>query len=404
MLLTTAIAKEFKLLARDLHGVAVLFILPVAFMLIMSAALSKADAPPKPQALALIGEYGDYPARLHHAGIAVRSYPAAQLPEQQAALQRGDLDILLVNPNPPDSALDQEAPLELWVKPDADPAWLAAVQGQLQRYYSETRLTRHLATQNIVLPHPAMTVQANAQLAAISAAVQQHLQTPLWDVRYLSRQGETVARPDSVQHSVPAWLIFGMFFITIPLSNVMSLERTSNTLTRLRMAQAPAYGLLGAKLLPYFAINQLQFFGMIALGYAVLPRLGLPAFQLNGAFFPYWLIACATGLAALGYALLVSVHAKSSEHAVVLGGGGIILMAALGGIMVPVHIMPAFMQQLAQLSPMHWALTAFQNRLLNHAELGHILPQLMLLTAFAAAAISVAAWRYRRQLLTQGHF
>lgn len=39
-MLITSIFKELRLLSRDLHGVAVLFMMPILFMLIMSAALS----------------------------------------------------------------------------------------------------------------------------------------------------------------------------------------------------------------------------------------------------------------------------------------------------------------------------------------------------------------------------
>ena len=38
----------------------------------------------------------------------------------------------------------------------------------------------------------------------------------------------------------------------IPLSNVMALERQTNTITRLRLARASASGLIAAKLVPYF--------------------------------------------------------------------------------------------------------------------------------------------------------
>lgn len=403
MILSTAILKEFKLLARDLHGVAVLFIMPIAFMLIMSLALSRADTPPQPKSLALIDAPDAYLTRLQNAGIAAHPYPGAQRHERQAALQRGEHDLLLINPNPPDTALDQETPLELWVKPSADPAWLAAVQAQLQRYYSEVRLSQHLARQSILLPNPVFSAQANAQLATLAHTIQHHLAHSTWTVHYLSQQGAR-PRPDAVQHSVPAWLIFGMFFIMIPLSNIMSSERTSNTLTRLRMAQAPAGQLLAAKLIPYFAINQLQYIGMIALGILILPLLGLPALQLPGAPWPYALIAIATSLAALGYGLLISVYAKSSEHAVVLGGGGIIIMAALGGIMVPIHIMPEHMQLVAQCSPMGWALAAFQNRMLNHASLADIAAPLLLLTGFGLACLWLAKRRYHHQLTTQARF
>ena len=39
-MLIGSICKELRLLSRDLHGVAVLFMMPILFMLIMSAALS----------------------------------------------------------------------------------------------------------------------------------------------------------------------------------------------------------------------------------------------------------------------------------------------------------------------------------------------------------------------------
>ena len=43
-MLIASIIKEMRLLSRDLHGVAVLFIMPILFMLIMSAALSNDNA------------------------------------------------------------------------------------------------------------------------------------------------------------------------------------------------------------------------------------------------------------------------------------------------------------------------------------------------------------------------
>ena len=190
----------------------------------------------------------------------------------------------------------------------------------------------------------------------------------------------------------------------IPLSNVMALERQTNTITRLRLARAPATTLVAAKLLPYFLINQLQFVVMLLLGRYLLPLLGVPPLLLNGPLWPYALLAVAVSLAALGYALLVSVLAKSTEHAVVLGGGGIIIMAALGGIMVPAYVMPETMQALARLSPMAWGLDAFQQLLLNRAGVGGIAAYLQLLLLFAAACLLSAVWLYRRQLATQVRF
>ena len=44
-MIAASLVKELKLLSRDLHGLAVLFVMPITFMLIMSVALSR-DADP----------------------------------------------------------------------------------------------------------------------------------------------------------------------------------------------------------------------------------------------------------------------------------------------------------------------------------------------------------------------
>ena len=143
---------------------------------------------------------------------------------------------------------------------------------------------------------------------------------------------------------------------------------------------------------------------MVALGYFVLPMLDMPAFHLEGDWEPYAVLSAAVSFAAIGYGLLVSVIARSTEHAVVLGGGGIIIMAAIGGIMVPVHVMPEIMQTIAQWSPMGWALTGFQNLLLNHYTLAQIETPLTQLAAFGGVTLLLATLIYSRQLKRQARF
>ncbi|UOP05502.1 ABC transporter permease [Conchiformibius kuhniae] len=415
-MLIAAIAKELKLLARDLHGVAVLFVMPIVFMLIMSAALSQDGDNLRPDArIVLLGDADDANTRdlsaaLRGEGWNVATAAHGEAAAQQRALQNGRTDLLIDNPNRADTPLADEQPLHLWLSPDADRAWLAAAKGILRQHYTRIRLDRYLAEQRITLPkNPRFPVRdierkANASFDQTRDAVKQYLAQTAWRETYLNRRGEAVQRPNSVQHSVPAWLIFGMFFIMIPLSNVMTAERQTNTLTRLSMARAPASALLAAKIIPYFLINQLQFVGMVLLGYTVLPALDMPAFALSGSLAPYLLLSAAVSAAALGYGLLVSVLARSTEQAVVLGGGGIIIMAALGGIMVPVHVMPDIMRQIAAYSPMGWGLEAFQKLLLNHYSAAQIAPQLLKLSCFGCAALCVAVWLYRRQLALSARF
>ena len=413
-MLIASIAKEMRLLSRDLHGVAVLFIMPILFMLIMSAALSNDNALSNRSEIVLLSEKNAlndaFLDALKNEKLAVRQAPPEELAQYQEALQAGKFDLLIFNPNKKQTALSEEQNLQLWLNPSVDRSWLLGVKGVLQKHYSQLRLNHYLADNHITLENnkrkPIKEIQnkVNKELDSKFAQINDYLAKDLWQEIYVNRQGKAVSKPNSVQHSVPAWLIFGMFFIMIPLSNVMAMERQTNTLTRLRMARASAWSQIVAKLIPYFLINQLQFGGMVALGYFVLPALDMPAFGLTGDWLPYFVLSGAVSLAALGYGLLVSVLARTTEHAVVLGGGGIIIMAAIGGIMVPVYVMPEIMQTVAQFSPMGWALSGFQNLLLNHYALSQIQQPLYLLSAFGIVTLLLATLIYQRQLTTQARF
>lgn len=414
-MLITSIFKELRLLSRDLHGVAVLFMMPILFMLIMSAALSNDNELSQEVPIVLLSSpnqplNADFLQALKDEELNVQQGKLAELKAFQEDLQAGKFSLLIANLNEKKTALSEDKPLQLWLNPSVDRGWLLGVKGVLQKHYTQLRLEQYMADNKITLKNnkqkqiKEIEKKVNQDLDKKFAQINDYLAKELWQEVYLNRQGKEVAKPNSVQHSVPAWLIFGMFFIMIPLSNVMAMERQTNTITRLRMARASAFQLIVAKLIPYFMINQLQFVGMIALGYLVLPQLDMPAFTLSGDWLPYAVLSSAVSLAALGYGLLVSVVARTTEHAVVLGGGGIIIMAAIGGIMVPTYVMPDIMQTVAQWSPMGWALSGFQNLLLNQYELSQIANELGKLTAFGLTALGLAALIYQHQLKTQVRF
>ena len=65
-MLIASIIKEMRLLSRDLHGVAVLFIMPILFMLIMSAALSNDNALSNRSEIVLLSEKNQLNDNLSH--------------------------------------------------------------------------------------------------------------------------------------------------------------------------------------------------------------------------------------------------------------------------------------------------------------------------------------------------
>ena len=398
-----SLKKEFILLGRDWHGVAVLFLMPAAFILIMSVAIQGQDDLSPELDVGMVLDRRDPDEDLlmrllaQSENLRIRSFDTAERQQAEEQLTRGEIDFLVITAPFFSEALrlDPEKPsargsVILRAGAGIDTAIWLMFQSSVKEAYAKTRLNRFLASME---GRQAGEVSQD-QIAELNDYVNPHA----IDATMVDAAGRTVARPSAVQHSVPAWLIFGMFFVVIPISNVMVAERQTGARTRLQTINVPAGTLLLSKLLPYLIINQAQLILMLGVGVFVVPWFGGTALSLHGPPAAYALLAVGISMAALGYGFLISVIARTTEQATVIGGGGNILMAALGGIMVPAFVMPPTMQTLTQLSPMAWALSGFHDILLYRASLGAILPEIGMLSSFGVVLLWIAGRRYRRDL------
>lgn len=153
-----------------------------------------------------------------------------------------------------------------------------------------------------------------------------------------------------------------------------------------------------SKLPAYLLINLLQFCLLLAIGLWGLPLLGLPALELSGAALGYPLLALCLALATCSLGLTIAAIARSTEQALLVSGGLNIILAALGGIMVPKSVMPDIMRQLAELSPMSWALDGFLSLLVSQGGLADVAPYCLRLLLFAAVCAGVGLALFHRRL------
>src|SRR6185436_1871106 len=114
-------------------------------------------------------------------------------------------------------------------------------------------------------------------------------------------------RPSSVQQNVPAWLIFGMFLVVMPISALFIAERRDGTLARLVSQRIPFSMLLLGKVGPLFVINLVQAALMLAAGRTLVPWLGGESLALPARWDLLAAVAASTSLAAIGWGLLVAV-------------------------------------------------------------------------------------------------
>jgi ABC-2 type transport system permease protein len=196
--------------------------------------------------------------------------------------------------------------------------------------------------------------------------------------------------PNSTQHNVPAWTLFAMFFIVVPLSINIVKEKNQGTQVRLRTNPVPYLTVIAGKTFTYLIICMLQFFLMVAVGVYLFPHIGLPALGLNGTFFLMSVVALFSGFAAVGFGILLGTFAKTQEQAAPFGSTSVVILAAMGGVWVPVFAMPKIMQYIAKASPMNWGLDAFYDVLLRNNTLAGILPQLASLFLFFVAMVVIS--------------
>jgi ABC-2 type transport system permease protein len=201
--------------------------------------------------------------------------------------------------------------------------------------------------------------------------------------------------PNSVQHNVPAWAVFAMFFILIPLTGNIIKERSSGSMLRIRLMPGSYMVTILAKIIVYLIISIIQFTLMLMVGLFILPLFGLPLLNLGGHPFALFLMVVATGLAATGYGLALGAIADTHEQAASFGSVSVIIFAALGGIWVPVFAMPPMMQKISMISPLNWGLEGFYAIFLRGSGLIEILPWAGLLMGFCLLCMGLAFYFLR---------
>ena len=213
--------------------------------------------------------------------------------------------------------------------------------------------------------------------------------TPIVNLKeeYASYNNSSII-PNSVQHNVPAWTLFAMFFICIPLAGNIIKERDDGSAFRLLTMPGSYMIVILGKMLTYVVVSLIQFALMLCVGVFILPLLGLPELNIGNNLPVLFLVAFSSGLAATGFGLLVGTIATSHDQASLFGAVFVIILAAIGGIWVPTFVMPEVMKKIAVISPLNWGLEAFYGIFLRNFGFKEIFPEVAKLLVFFAASLS----------------
>lgn len=403
-------AKEFLVLGQDRPALALLFLMPAFFIVVMGFALEnvfEAGTKEKPIALVVVDEdRGPIGARVMEAlarapGLRiVTELEGVAIDRARAETLVGSREAPLALVLPAELSENREAQV---VAPlVADPATNAqlvapvrgAVTGALQSVVLLDRIPERLrealeswAEERGEGPVPEKLLtslgdELTERLAEVDAEAL--VEVP---VRYPPGAAPP-QRPTATQQSVPAYTIFGVFFITLTLATSFVRERDDGTLTRLLTAPVSRSALLLGKLVPYYLVNLAQIALMFLVGKILFDHPLGDAFAL--LVLSLSLAAAATGLGAL-----IATVARTEAQVGALAVSSSITLAALGGLMVPSYVMPGPMQRLARGTPQAWALDGFHEVMLRGGGLFEVGAEVLVLIAFATIFFVLAGLRFR---------
>ena len=383
-MLLALMKKELLALSRDIHGMGALFIMPMVFIIVMSMALKDVYTPStKSVAYAVVNQDQGKTAGELIARWAEEAGVAQPLPAQwQDEVRSGRLKYVLLVDAGFSKVMDDlsstgDAKVRLITEPGLDNSMFATNSMHLLAIVAQLRVEGLLTK----LPPK---LNASALMGDVPVSAERMAVGPL---------------PTAVQQNVPAWLVFGMFFVVASIAGLFVEERACGALSRLRSLGARPWQLIVSKIMPYLAVNGVQAALMLAVGVWLMPQIGGEGLSLQGIdWSALLLMLLAISLAAVSLALavacLVSTHAQAATFGPILN----VLMAALGGVMVPLFVMPPVMQKIATYSPMNWGLEGLLNVLLRNGDVASVLPQVGRLAGFTTLMLVIAFLLFRRRV------
>jgi ABC-2 type transport system permease protein len=383
-MLLALMKKELLALSRDIHGMGALFIMPMVFIIVMSMALKDVYTPStKSLAYAVVNQDHGKTADILITRWAQEAGAAQPLPELwQNEVRAGRLKYVLLVEAGFSKVMDNltsesDVKARLLTEPGLDNSVFASNRMHLMAIAAQLRVEGLMAKLPRKLNASALTGDAPVAAERLSVG----------------------PRPTAVQQNVPAWLVFGMFFVVASIAGLFVEERACGALSRLRSMGVKPWQLIVSKIVPYLGVNGVQAMLMLAVGVWLMPRIGGEGLSLQGV---HWgallLMLLAISLVAVSLALtvacLVSTHAQASTFGPILN----VLMAALGGVMVPLFVMPPVMQKIATYSPMNWGLEGLLNVLVRNGDVASVLPQVGRLAGFAMLMLLIAFGLFRRRI------
>lgn len=181
-------------------------------------------------------------------------------------------------------------------------------------------------------------------------------------------------------------------FLTATTSSAALIQARQLGVSR-RMFSTPtsAGTIIAGETLGRYLVTLLQ--GLVIIGIAAL-AFGVQWGDPLGAA----LLMVTFSLVGTGVGMLIGTTFSNAEQAAGLSVFFSLLLAALGGAMVPLEIFPDTMRQIAHVTPHAWAIDGYSELIRLSGTALDVVRELGVLLAMGAALLALSTWQFRRVL------
>jgi ABC-2 type transport system permease protein len=422
--LRASVTKEILLLLRDKTGLAVLFIMPMVLIFVMTLIQDSAFRSMNENGIPVVFVNEDMDSLGFSIQRSLQDNPLCRInngnpnivysaEQANQAVSKGEYILGIIVPanatksirnhvkkmvenvlNPEAAANDSASEMveiKILIDPVANKSFVNSIVSNIREFISELKMQLMFETfsneMSQFLPSDTEKPDNNYKQTQIVK----------FQEEYATNKAEEI-KPNAVQHNVPAWSVFAVFFIVLPLTAGIVKEKGEGSIFRIYTMPTPYSLVLTGKILVYVVICSIQFILMFCVGLFLLPLLGLPILNMGESVAGIFLICIASAFAATGFGVMVGTLARTEPQGAIMGSLSVLLLSALGGIWVPSYIMPDFMQKISAFSPLNWGLAGFYELFLRNGGFTNVVLPALKLFIFFILTISIAIFynKYKR--------
>jgi ABC-2 type transport system permease protein len=205
-----------------------------------------------------------------------------------------------------------------------------------------------------------------------------------------SQQGQLQKLRSRWDISFPQAMLWGVLGCIASFSISIARENTLGTMLRLQVAPLRPASILAGKALACF----LTALGVIGL----LTLLGVLLGMQPGSYPKLVVASLCTAGAFTGIMMVISLLGRTEQGVSGAGWAANMIMAMLGGCMIPTMFMPEFIRNLGVISPVRWAIQAIEGAVWREYSWAEMMMPLAILLAIGAVCFFAGSAMMKRRL------